>query len=61
MYTLADINMLPFMHRYRERVVPDLFTPARVPRLCDWLDRLLDRPAVKATFADSDETRPTAA
>jgi glutathione S-transferase len=53
--------MLPFMHRYRERVVPDLFTPSRVPRLCDWLDRLLDRPAVKATFADSDETRPTAA
>jgi glutathione S-transferase len=61
MYTLADINMLPFMHRYRERVVPDLFTPERVPRLCDWLDRLLDRPAVKVTFAASDETRPTAA
>ena len=60
-YSLADINMVPFMHRYRQRVVPDLFTPERVPRLCDWFDRIMARPAVIDVFADSDETRPAAA
>ena len=57
-YSLADINMVPFMHRYRQRVVPDLFSPERVPRVCEWFDRVMARPAVIDTFADSDETRP---
>ena len=57
-YSLADINMVPFMHRYRQRVVPDLVTPENAPRLCDWLDRILARPAVIDAFAISDETRP---
>lgn len=57
-YSLADINMVPFMHRYRQRVVPDLVTPQKVPNLCKWLDRILARPAVIDTFAISDETQP---
>ena len=60
-YSLADINMMPFIDRYRERVVPDRVTPETAPRTCDWLDRLMARPAVIATFAESEETRaPTA-
>lgn len=60
-YSLADINMIPFMDRYRERVIPDLFTDQETPRLCDWCDRILARPAVIATWADSAETRAPAA
>jgi len=60
-YSLADINMIPFMDRYRERVVPDLFTERQHPRLCDWCDRVLARPAAIATWADSEETRAPAA
>ncbi len=60
-YSLADINMIPFLHRYRQRVVPDLFTPERVPRLCEWFDRITARPAVIDVFAESEETRPAAA
>ena len=60
-YSLADINMIPFIDRYRERVVPDLVTPGRLPRLCDWLERVMARQAVIATFADSEETRAPAA
>jgi len=60
-YSLADINMIPFMDRYRERVVPDLFTERLHPRLCEWCDRILARPAALATWADSDETRAPAA
>ena len=60
-YSLADINMIPFMHRYRQRVVPDLFTPERVPHLCEWFDRIMARPAVIDVFAESEETRPAAA
>lgn len=53
--------MIPFIDRYRERVVPDLVTPGRLPRLCDWLERIMARPAVVATFAVSEETRAPAA
>lgn len=60
-YSLADINMIPFMDRYRERVVPDLFTERLHPRLCAWCDRILARPAAVATWADSAETRAPAA
>lgn len=57
-YSLADINMVPFMHRYRQRVVPDKVTPENAPHVCEWLDRILARPAVVDAFAISDETRP---
>jgi len=60
-YSLADINMIPFMDRYRERGVPDLFTESQHPCLCDWCDRILARPAVIAAWADSEETRAPAA
>lgn len=56
-YSLADVNMLPFIDRYKNRVVPDLITPARTPRLCAWYERAMARPASRAAFAVSDETR----
>jgi glutathione S-transferase len=58
--SLADINMIPFIDRYRERVVPDLFTAEIAPRLCDWHARIMARPAAIATWEPSAETRPAA-
>lgn len=60
-YSLADINMIPFMDRYRERVVPDLFTEDQHPNLCDWCDRILGRPAVIATWANTEEFQASVA
>lgn len=60
-YSLADINMIPFVDRFKERVVPDLVTPERLPRVCEWLERIMARPAVIQTFAEGEETRAPAA
>lgn len=60
-YSLADINMIPFMDRFHTRVVPDLFTAERVPNLFHWYQRVMARPAVIATFSPSEETRRPAA
>jgi glutathione S-transferase len=60
-YSVADINMIPFVDRYKARVVPDLFTPERLPGVCDWFARVMARPAVIETFADTEETRAPAA
>jgi glutathione S-transferase len=57
-FSLADINMLPFIDRYQERVVPELVTPDRLPRLCAWLEEMMARPKVIETYAPSEETRP---
>ncbi len=54
MFTLADVNMLPFIHqfgKYRE----ELLDPARHPRTADWHARMMARPAVVKTYTPSDE------
>lgn len=53
-YSLADINMLPYVDRFKERVIPDQMTPALMPRTCDWLQRMMERPAVQETFQTTD-------
>lgn len=56
-YTLADVNMIPFIDRYKNRVIGEYVTPERTPKLCDWYRRVMARPAVMAAFAPSNETR----
>jgi glutathione S-transferase len=54
MFTLADVNMLPFIYqfgKYRE----ELLDPANHPRTRDWHDRMMARPAVVKTYTPSDE------
>jgi glutathione S-transferase len=58
MYTLADIAILPYVFAFRE-VRPELMT--NHPRTADWFARNMARPAVKATYEPSAETRPAAA
>ena len=55
-YSLADINMIPFIDRYRSRVLPDRLTLKNYPRTVEWHERIMSRPMVRETFAASDET-----
>jgi glutathione S-transferase len=49
-YTLADIDLVPFVNRYAE-YYPDILNPAATPTVVAWLARMCARPAVVAVFA----------
>jgi glutathione S-transferase len=51
-YTLADIAILPYVFAFN-LVRPELMTSH--PRTKAWYDRVMARPAVKATYQPSDE------
>jgi glutathione S-transferase len=61
-YSLADINVLSSVERM-PRWAPDLMNETLSPRTWEWFQRLMTRPAVKATYSVSDEAplRPTEA
>ena len=56
-YTIADIDAFAML-----RVIPDLapevVNPAVSPRVCDFLERVAARPAVKAALSMSRSGRP---
>ena len=52
MYTLADIALLPYIQAFQMRRSELLQTR---PRLNAWYERILARPAVKATYSPSEE------
>jgi glutathione S-transferase len=56
-YTLADINVYSSVQRM-PRWAPDLMNEQASPRTFDWLERLQQRPAVKAMLADLTEAPP---
>jgi glutathione S-transferase len=53
-YSLADINALSSFERM-PRWAPDLMTEKMSPRTWDWFQRMMARPAVKATYSVSAE------
>jgi glutathione S-transferase len=55
--SLADINVLSSAERI-PRWAPDLMNEKISPRSWDWLQRMMSRPAVKATYSVSDEAPP---
>jgi glutathione S-transferase len=55
-FSLGDINMLAIVHRIFE-LYPDRLDRAAFPRLNDWWDRAMARPAAKYVYTDGlDET-----
>jgi glutathione S-transferase len=56
-YSLADINVLSSVERM-PRWSPDLMNQTVSPRSFEWMQRLLARPAVKASYAVSEEAPP---
>jgi glutathione S-transferase len=60
-YSLGDISMLAIVHRITE-LYPDRIDRTKFPRLNDWWDRSMTRPAAVYVYSDgNDETpkRPT--
>jgi glutathione S-transferase len=58
-YTLADIDLVPFVDRYAE-FYPDILNDKATPKTHAWLLRMRERPAVKAVWA-TDEAPAKAA
>ena len=56
-YSLGDISMLAIVHRITE-LYPDRIERARFPRLNDWWDRSMARPAAKYVYSDGNEETP---
>lgn len=54
-FSLADIAILPYVHSFKD-VRPELTT--RYRRTAAWLERMMERPAVKETYFPSAETVP---
>ncbi len=58
-YTLADIDLVPFVDRFAE-FYPDLLNTTATPKVSAWLARMRERPALKAVWA-TDEAAAKAA
>lgn len=58
-YTLADIDLMPFVDRFAE-FYPDMLNASAAPKVTAWLARMRERPAVKAVWA-TDEAPAKAA
>ena len=56
-YSLADINVLSSLERF-PRYAPDLMNAEATPHTHRWLQEMLARPAVQATYSVSDEAPP---
>jgi glutathione S-transferase len=56
-YSLGDISMLAIVHRISE-LFPDRLDRAKFPKMMDWWDRSMARPAAKYTYTDGTEESP---
>ena len=55
--SLGDINMLAIVHRISE-LSPDKLDRTKFPRLMDWWDRSMARPAAKYAYSNGTEETP---
>ncbi len=58
MYSLADINYFTSCAVSVVRMFPDMGVEKRAPRLLEWIERVRERPGVKAALAMPDKTNP---
>ena len=56
-YSLADIAVYPAANAF-QALRPDVITSTNLPKLADWLNRMRERPAVRAALELSRSTRP---
>jgi glutathione S-transferase len=56
-YSLADISMLAIVHRVSE-LAPDKLDRRKFPRLMDWWDRSMARPAAAYVYSNDTEETP---
>ena len=58
MYTLADINLFAMAGFAVERMFPEMNVDKRAPRFTAWVQRVYERPGVKAALAMPNRTNP---
>jgi glutathione S-transferase len=56
-FSLGDISMLAIVHRVSE-LAPDQLDRTKFPRLMDWWDRAMARPAAKFVYSNATEETP---
>jgi glutathione S-transferase len=56
-FSLGDINMLAIVHRITQ-LYPDKLDRAAFPKLVEWWDRAMARPAAKYVYSDKTEESP---
>jgi glutathione S-transferase len=56
-FSLGDISMLAIVHRMFE-IDPDQVDRSRFPRLNEWWDRIMARPAARYVYADGTDESP---
>jgi glutathione S-transferase len=56
-FSLADINMLAIVHRVSE-LSPDKLDRKKFPRMMDWWDRAMARPAASYVYSNATEETP---
>ncbi len=54
-FSLADVNLVPWLVRLKE-FAPEFMSYDTAPRVADWFQRILARPAAQYCFSPSDET-----
>lgn len=52
-YTLADVDLVPFVDRINS-LHKDILNPTAAPKVSTWLARMHQRPAVIEVFSDSE-------
>lgn len=57
-YTHADGNFFSHCGMMLQRMFPEIGTPERCPRLLEWVERMKERPGVKAALEMPDHTNP---
>jgi len=57
-YSLADINYFSHCGMYVDAMFPQLDVVNSAPRLIEWRERILERPAVRAALSSEDRTNP---
>ena len=58
MYTLADINLFSMLGMAAARMFPEMEVEKRAPRFTAWVQRVHERPGVKAALAMPNRTNP---
>lgn len=57
-FSLGDINMLAIVHRTFE-LLPERLTKGALPRVIDWWERAMERPAAKFVYSENTEEVPS--
>ena len=56
-YSLADMAVLPFVERFQANGFEEHTDASVRPRLAEWFERIMERPAVQVAYAFTDPAK----